>query len=31
MGHDIYEVPKASDPVDKIYKPVKTIRHNQVM
>jgi len=29
MGHDIYEVPKASDPVDKIYKPMKTIRHNQ--
>lgn len=29
MGHDIYEVPKASDPVDKIYKSVKTIRHNQ--
>ncbi|XP_068670682.1 helicase POLQ-like isoform X1 [Montipora foliosa] len=29
LGCDIYEVPKASDPLDKIYKPVRTVKNKQ--
>ena len=31
LGCDIYEVPKASDPLDKIHKPVRTVKNKQVM